>query len=315
LGLSISDTGTIAYRSTAIPVRRQFVWFDRTGKEISTVSDSSMSNPSLSFDGQRVVGYRGNPVDGNVDVWVLDAKRGVFSRLTSDAADDVAPVWSPDGDRVAFSSNRKGTHNLYQKSASAGGNEELLLSTPEEKSVSDWSADGRFIVFDSHDSKRSTDIWALPVDRKGRPFPIAQTNFDEYRAQFSPDGKWIAFQSDESGRDEIYVQPFPGPGSKWPISTSGGTQVRWRRDGKELFYVALDGRLMAVPFSAMLKIQVAEVGVPVPLFAPPLGGAIQQADFRHQYMVSPDGQRFLVATVGEPANSPISVIVNWNPKP
>ena len=153
------------------------------------------------------------------------------------------------------------------------------------------------------------------MDGDGKPFPVVQTNFDEQRAQFSPDGNWIAYQSDESGRDEIYVQPFPGPGSKWPISTSGGTQVRWRRDGKELFYVALDGRLMAVPIRIASNAQAPEVGAPVALFAPPLGGAVQQADFRHQYMVSADGQRFLIATVGEEATSPITVILNWKPEP
>jgi hypothetical protein len=146
-----------------------------------------------------------------------------------------------------------------------------------------------------------------------KPFAVAQTQFDEHRAQTSPDSQWVAFQSDESGQDEIYVQPFPGPGSKWPVSTSGGTQVRWRRDGKELFYVALDGRLVAVPIQLGSSTKPPEVGAAVPLFAPPLGGAIQQADFRHQYMVSADGQRFLVATVGEPTISPITVILNWKP--
>ena len=147
------------------------------------------------------------------------------------------------------------------------------------------------------------------------PFPVVQTNFDEQIGQFSPDGSWIAYQSDESGRVEIYVQPFPGPGNKWPISTNGGSQVRWRRDGKELFYVALDGRLMAVPIRVASNGGAPEVGTPVALFAPRLGGAVQQADYRHQYMVSPDGQRFLVATVTEEATSPITVILNWKPKP
>jgi hypothetical protein len=144
---------------------------------------------------------------------------------------------------------------------------------------------------------------------------VVQTNFDEQQAQFSPDGKWIAYQSDESGRAEIYVQPFPGPGNKWPISTNGGSQVRWRRDGKELFYVALDGRLMAVPIRVATNAAPPEVGTPVLLFAPPLGSAVQQADYRHQYMVSSDGQQFLVATVTEGANLPITVILNWKPRP
>ena len=237
-------------------------------------------------------------MNGNTDIWLLETRRGVFSRFTSDVADDVSPVWSPDGDRIVFSSNRKGVHDLYQKSATAGGSEELLLSTAQTKIATDWSPDGRFVLFNSQDPKRGSDIWALPLDGSGKPFPVVQTNFDEQDAQFSPDGKWIAYQSDESGRVEIYVQPFPGPGNKWPISTNGGSQVRWRRDGKELFYVALDGRLMAVP-SESRRTPDPEVGTPVTLFTPRLGGAVQQGDYRHQYMVSSDGQRFLVATVAE----------------
>jgi Tol biopolymer transport system component len=313
LGLTVSDNGSIAYRSTATPPRRQFVWFDRSGNEIAKLGDATfMASPSLSPDGSRVLGYRGNPVDGNIDVWTLDTRRGVFTRLTDDPSDDVVPAWSPDGGRIAFSSNRKGTHNIYVKSADGSSSDELIFESPGEKSVTHWTSDGRFVLFDSHDSKRGTDIFAVPLSNR-KPIPIAQTQFDEHRAQASPNGKWVAFQSDESGRDEIYVQPFPGPGSKWPISTHGGTQVRWRPDGKELFYVGLDGRLMDVPIRFVPNAQTPEVGTAVPLFSPPLGGAIQQADFRHQYMVSSDGQRFLVATVGDATIAPITVILNWKP--
>jgi dipeptidyl aminopeptidase/acylaminoacyl peptidase len=313
--VSVSDTGSIAYRTASAPVRRQFVWFDRSGKAIGDVGSTGvMSNPSLSPDDQRVIGYRGNPVDGNVDIWMLDTRRGAFSRVTSDVSDDVAPVWGPDGDHIVFSSNRKGSHDLYRKSAVAGGNEELLLANGEEKTGSDWSSDGRFVLFESRDVKRRSDVWALPLDGHGKPIPVAQSDFEELRGQFSPDGKWVAYQSDESGRYEIYVQSFPGPGHKFPISTGGGTQVRWRGDGKELFYITLDERLMAVPIRFGAGAQAPEVGAPVALFAPPLGGFIQQADFRHQYDVSSDGQRFLVATtVAEGPTSPISVILNWKP--
>jgi serine/threonine protein kinase/Tol biopolymer transport system component len=315
LGLSVSDTGSIAYRTTATAPERQFVWFDRSGNKIGTVgSPSNMASPSLSPDGQRVVGYRGNPVDGNVDIWVLDTKRGASTRFTTDVGDDVAPVWSPHGDRILFSSNRSGTHNLYAKSANAGGNEELMLDTTQEKIAVDWSRDGRFVLFDNHDAQSSMDIWAFPLDGSRKPFPVVRTNFDELRGQFSPDGHWIAYQSDESGRDEIYVQHFPGPSTKWPISPNGGSQVRWRPDGKELFYVALDRRLMAVPFRTSND-GPPDVGAPEALFVPPIGGAVQQADFRPQYMVSSDGQRFLIATVEGGATPPITVILNWNPRP
>jgi Tol biopolymer transport system component len=317
LGLSASDTGIVSYR-TGTNIQRQFVWFDRSGSEISRLGDSAMASPSLSPDGRRVVGYRGNPVDGNVDIWMLDVTRGVFSRLTDNVADDVSPVWSPNGDLIVFGSNRKGTHDLYRKSAVASGNEDLLLTTPQHKGPTDWSSDGRFILFDSRDPKTGVDIWALPLDpsgKPGKPFPVVQTGFDEQWGQFSPDGKWIAYQSDESGRHEIYVRAFPGPGNKWPVSTNGGTKVRWRHDGKELFYIAADGRLMAVTIGTASNVNTMEVGTPVFLFTPPIGGAIQQGDFRPQYMVSANGQRFLVAAVKEGENSPIRVIANWKPRP
>jgi Tol biopolymer transport system component len=316
LGLSVSDTGSIAYRAMPPGVRRQFIWFDRSGKEIGKVGDAAaMASPSLSPDEQRIVGYRGNPVDGNVDIWVLETKRGVFSRFTTHVSDDVSPVWSPKGDRIVFVSNRKGIHDLFVKSATAGGSEELLLASPQNKITTDWSKDGRFVLFDQLDPKTSGDVWALSLDGKGKPFPVAQTQFEEQRGQFSPDSKWIAYQSDESGRDEIYIQPFPGPANKWRISTNSGTQVRWRPDGKELFYVQMDGKLMAVPVRIASNTNDPEVDAPVALFTPPLGGMVQQADFRQQYMISSDGQRFLVSTISEGANSPITVILNWKPKP
>ncbi len=138
-------------------------------------------------------------------------------------------------------------YDLYLKSATGAGSEELVLATSQNKSVTDWSVDGGFLLYRSVDPTTGHDLWALPLDGDKKPFPVVRTNSNEPYGQFSPDGKWIAYQSNESGRDEVYVQPFPGPGAKVRISTNGGAQMRWRRDGKELFYIALDGRLMAVP--------------------------------------------------------------------
>jgi Tol biopolymer transport system component len=266
--------------------------------------------PSLSPDGRRVALFR--LVDGNVDVWLLELGRSVVSRFTSDAAEDIAPIWSPDGTRIVFSSNRKGVTDLYQKPATGGGSEELLLATAQRKAATSWSPDQRFLLYGSEDSKTSNDIWALPLEGDRKPFPIVQTNFDEGDGQFSSDGKWIAYQSAESGRMEIYVQPFPGPGGKTVISTAGGYQPRWRRDGKELFYIAPDNRLMAVPIQFASNGQALEADAPVALFglrlAGPVGGDIS-------YMVSFAGDRFLVNTITEEATSPITVILNWKPNP
>ncbi len=178
----------------------------------------------------------------------------------------------------------------------------------------DWSPDGHVLLYKSNDPKTSFDLWALQINGDRKPFSVVKTNFQEREGQFSPDGKWLAYQSDESGRFEIYVQPFPGPGSKVQVSTNGGAQVRWRRDGKELFYIGLDDRLMAVPIELDSKGGTAELGKPVALFATHIGGALQGPNTQ-QYIVSPDGQRFLMNTMVNDLTSPITLILNWKPKP
>jgi eukaryotic-like serine/threonine-protein kinase len=324
--LSASAAGPLVYRSGSARFLH-LVWFDRSGKEIGRVGgpDSlDAISPALSPDDRRVALFR--VVNGSVDVWLLELGRSVATRFTSDAANDTGPLWSPDGTSIVFSSNRKGVIDLYRKPAVGAGSEEPLLTTAQNKFATDWSREGRFLLYESTDPKTSSDIWALPMDgdrpstgsgrperAEGRkPFPVVQTNFDERGGQFSPDGKWIAYQSNESGLWEIYVQPFPGPGGKSLISTTGGVQARWRPDGKELFYIALDSRLMAVPIRVASNGQAVEAGAPVPLFAMRISDPVQED---HSYLVSSSGQRFLINTVTEEAASPITVILNWKPKP
>jgi dipeptidyl aminopeptidase/acylaminoacyl peptidase len=313
--LSASRRGPIVYRTGSGIPTRQLAWVDRAGKEISTVGDPDHAvsvNPELSPDGDRVALYR--RVAGNADVWILDTKRGVRSRFTFDAATDASPIWSPDGSRIVFQANRKGAFNLYLKAVDDNGGEELVLATPQTKSAADWSRDGDYLLYRSLDPKLGFDIWAMPWRGDRKPFPVVQTGFEERDGQFSPDGKWIAYQSNESGRMEIYVQPFLRSGSKLQISNGGGGQARWGRDGGELFYIALDGRLMAVPIRLEPDPPAIDAGAPVPLFPTRIGGAVQGIE-RQQYMVSPDSQRFLMNAIIDGASSPITVVFNWRPRP
>ncbi|MBI4472756.1 MAG: PD40 domain-containing protein, partial [Acidobacteria bacterium] len=313
-GVSASMVGPIVYRSGSRSGQRQLAWFDRSGKEIVKIGASvdSAWRPSLSPNGRRVALTL--TVNGNTDIWLAETTKGVLSRFTFAATGEYLPIWSPDGTRIIFNSNRNGPFDFYQKAATGAGSEELVLATLQSKSATDWSSDGRFLLYRNLDDKLGYDLWALPLLGDRKPFPVVQTDYDERDGQFSPDGKWIAYQSNESGRFEIYVQPFPGPGSKWQVSTNGGAQVRWRRDGRELFYIALDDRLMAAPLRFVSNGQAVETDAPVPLFATRVGGA-EQSNFGQQYNVSPDGQRFLMNTVVEEAYSfPITVILNWKPK-
>jgi Tol biopolymer transport system component len=302
----------IVYRSGASTAERQFVWFDRAGKELGRVgSPVSALNPNLSPDERTVAMYR--MLSGNTDIWLLDLLRGVFTRFTFDAANDVNAIWSPDGARIVFQSNRKGVSNLYQRRISGGAAEEELFVSDQDKAPLDWTSDGRFVLFRNTDPKMGYDLWALPFEGPRTPFPVVQSNFEERDGQFSPDGQWIAYQSNESGRVEVYVQPFPN-GRKWQISTAGGAQVRWGPGGKELFYIAFDGRLMAVSLRLAADRQTVDAAAPVPLFATRVGGAVQGIA-RQQYAVSADGKRFLMNTLVEDASTaPISVIFNWQPR-
>jgi Tol biopolymer transport system component len=230
-----------------------------------------------------------------------------MDRFTSDPARETNPLWSPDGSRIVFSSDRDGPVNLYQRLVSGAGGDEALFKSDNRKVPYDWSRDGRFILYSEQDPKTSLDLWVLPLSEEQKPFPFLQTDFDEVHAQFSPDGKWIAYSSNESGMWQVYVRSFPDRGEKWPVSTSGGAQPRWRRDQKQLFYISAD-KMMVVD----VKMDGAkfEAGVPKALFdlrfRPGFPGP------RNWYTVSEDGQRFLVTTNLEEATArPTTVVLNW----
>jgi Tol biopolymer transport system component len=266
-----------------------------------------LSNPSLSRDGRYVVVQR--TLQANIDLWLLDLQRNVFNRVTDNPRVESMPVWSPDGDRVVFSSAvDDGSSLMVMRIDGTTVNETLSLQATDVKIACDWSADGRFILYRQLDQATGTsDLWALPMSREGTPFQVVHTPSDERDGQFSPDGKWVAYQSDEAGRPEIYLQPFPGRGPKVRVSIDGGTQVRWRSNGKEIFYIAPDQRLMAVGID--LAAGAAGIGTPERLFTTRL--APIRSISRQQYVVAPDGQRFLISSVEEPPMSPITLILNW----
>jgi Tol biopolymer transport system component len=309
---SASDNGVITYRAGAIAGLRQLAWLDRSGKELGLIGElMSTSSLALSPDDRWIAVSRS--VDGNPDIWLFDADRGRPLRLTSDPAIQISPIWSPDSSHVTFQSHQDGPGDLYGMPVSGSHDAPTLLLREAEGSTgtfpNDWSPDGTVLLFQTFDRSTRFDIWALPQHGDRKPFPVVRTQFDEKDAQFSPDGKWIAYSSDESGRMEVYAQRFPGPGGKIAISTSGGAQARWRRDGRELFYLAPDSRLMAVPIT--FSREAIDPGAPVPLFAAHVG-SVAQGIARPQFAVTADGQRFVLNTLSDEANvSPITVVVNW----
>src|SRR5208282_1505365 len=213
--------------------------------------------------------------DRNPALWLVDFSRGTSTRFTFGPSSGRRAIWSPDGHRIIFASNRSGVFDLYQKQASGVKDEELLLKSSEDKYPTSLSRDGHFLLYQASDPKTTkTDLWVLPLEGEKKPLPFLRTEFSNYDGQFSPDGRWIAYVSDESGRNEIYVRTFSpdsaaaasDTGGKWLISTGGGSGVRWRGDGKELYYLAPDRKVMAVEIAANL---VFRAGVPKALFQTP----------------------------------------------
>ncbi len=318
--VSASTNGVIAYRTGTAPSDRKLTWFDRAGTALApagVIESSWIANPEISPDGRRVALNR--IIGGNNDIWVLETARGVLSRLTYDSGLDHSPLWSPDGIRLVFFATRAGVRGLYEKLASGAGKEEPLYTISAPFLPTDWSRDGRFILCRELKPKTGYDLWVLPVsvpvgDRK--PFPFANSVYQEREGKFSPDGQWVAYQSDESGRFEVYVQAFPGPGAKSLVSTEGGAQPRWRADGRELFYVGLDGKLMAVPITRAEGGERLEAGTPVALFETRIAGGpiLATGPLRHQYAVAPDGKKFLINVATEEAVTlPITLILDWKP--
>ena len=305
---SVSDNGVLVYDSGAAG-KTQFTWVDRTGKQLGLVGEAAdQGDLQLSPDGARLAFRQVEFRTGAINIWLMELARGTASRFTFEQTTDFAPIWSPDGSRIVFASLRDGPPNLLQKVSNSAGNEDMLLKSFIPKLPYDWSRDGRFIIYGVIDPRTSWDLWVLPLDGDRTPVPFLQSEFDERQAQFSPNGKWVAYTSTESGTVEVYVRPFPAAAGKWQVSTGGGEQPRWRRDGKELFYLSADHKLMALEVNT----EGPTFGhhAPSALFVTRVGGIDTPGDY---YAVTADGQRFLLNNlVEEAAHTPITVVLNWN---
>jgi serine/threonine protein kinase len=320
---SVSASGILAFSAgpRALWLSR-LGWFDRQGKKLGDIGQAgtyTYTDLALSPDGSRLAASKIDPRlgEGESGIWLLDLVRGVNTRFTFDLTPNSAPVWSPDGSRVAFATFRAGGNAIYQKTTNGAGKELATVSpTDDPKFPNDWSRDGRFLLYTQQDPQTHADLWVLPLAGDGTPSgtatPFAKTAFSEEQGRFSPDTRWIAYASDESGRSEVYVQPFPAPpdgGSKTPISRDGGSGPRWRRDGKELFYFSPDGRLMVADVT---EGPIFKVSVPRTLFEVPVAQIAHNLPDMQVlgWDVAPDGKRLLIDT-STASSDPVTVVLNW----
>jgi len=302
---SVSDNGIVTF-ATAGADTIQLTWKDRAGTTLGTIGDPGDYRDLSAFapDGRRVVLSR--TTNSNRDVWVVDTARVTSTRVTFGPSTEANPAWSPDGKWIAFTGASAGD-GLYEKAADGSGEERLVAKLDGAGGVNDWSSDGRFIAYRA-DGRPQTqaDVWIVPMDGKSNPFVFLQTPYDEDNATFSPDVHWIAYESDESGDKQVYVQPFPPTGAKYQISRNGGTRPRWRADGREIFFVASDGSMMAAKVNIERPY---ETETPVRLFD---SGIATRTARARMYAVTADGNRFLLAVPRQRATpTPITVIVNW----
>jgi Tol biopolymer transport system component len=306
-GFSTSQNGAVAYQAGASTSR--LVWFDRKGNEIGTVGTPGVyGSVRISPQGQHLAVEVVDPRSGTSDIWIHDVSREAPTRLTSDLSSEADPVWSPDGRQVVYRSDRGGPPDLHRKTLSGDTAAEVLLNKAGVQRPTDWSSDGRFLTYTEEDRETGHSVWILPLVGDREPKPFLRTRFQEGTATFSPDGHWLAFVSDESGRPEVYVAAVENIGQKHRISTAGGFAPRWRRDGKELFYVAPGNRFMAVAVSSRASFAAQD---PLQLFRVAHQVGFTRRIWYTSYDVSGDGEKFLVNVVEDAAVAPITVVLNW----
>jgi Tol biopolymer transport system component len=301
---SASANGVLAYQTGNQTSDAVLTWKDRTGADTGVVGEAATYvELSLSPDGGRAAATIVDPEAGTLDVWIWDVARGIKTRFTFSPGDERAVAWSRDGRRLAYSSERGGHFDIFVKDVEGGGDETLVLTDGNDKYPSSWTPDGRTLVFSSNDGKQY-DLCVVPLTEGGKPEKLLATGFDEAAGALSPDGRWLAYQSNESGRYEVYVTFFPRVGRRWQVSLRGGTHPRWRRDGRELYYVTEDGEHMAAAVDGAGGTFV--VGQVTKLFdGPYLAGP-------YRYDVAADGKRFLVVA-GRPLKAlpPMNLVLNW----
>ena len=315
-GFSISRAGVLAYRSRVDTT--ELLWVDRSGRSIVSLGASTYINPALSPDGTRVAIVKGDPPAGTADIWVIDATR-TSRRLTSTPGMENFPVWSPDGTSILFAAEDNERTHLVRKAVTAGASDpaEPVVESTDAKMPYDWSLDGRFIVFSSFPGRGmlGARFWLLPTAPSSAALEIATSSpgKEEGQAQISPDGRGLAYVADVSGSPQVFVRPFPNGPGRWLVSSSGGFEPRWRRDGRELFYLGSDQVMMSVEIGPEVEFTPRQ---PRPLFRTSLVGAYLASPFpngrvRNEYAVTPDGQRFLIAQPAGGSSAYALRIVNW----
>jgi Tol biopolymer transport system component len=300
---SLSATGLLAYQAGAGTADSRLAWFDRSGMRLENVTDvGEYADVALSPDGQYAAATVQGDSGSTPDVWLFETRRGMRTRLTFGPSNS-RPVWSADGKRVAFSARPNDSWDIHSKAVDGSGVEETLLATPADEHPVSYSPDGRYLLYAVQGSPTRNSLWVLPLTGDRTPFPFVSALVNNGSAEFSPDGTRVAYVSNETGRNEVFVGAFPPPGGKWQVSAMGGATPRWRADGREIFYLA--GRtLMAATVSASAS--GFESGTPRALFDAPTTG------IRASYGVSPDGQRFLINVAEQRFNvTPITLVVNW----
>jgi len=305
---SVSENGILVYANGSMSEAR-LLWFDRSGKQLAETAGVDLYGfPRISPDGRKLVVSKLSAASSS-GIWIFDLNHNTSSRLTFFAGKDAMPVWSPDDKFIAFASNQGANRHIYQQAANGSGTATPLVAAQGDEILPSWSSDGRYLVFQSHSNQGNSpwEIWAAPLFGDRKTFPVAQNpHFLQGDAALSPDGKWLAYDTDETGRLEVYLMPFLHGGGKWQLSTSGGGCSRWRADGKELFYMSLDNKLMSVEISEQASSVV--IGKVQPLFqANPVPRAPEC-----MYDVTPDGQKFVVVTLAlEPGSQPLTLTLNW----